>query len=134
MSVDPVEARERVVLVVDDDETFAEMLTWSLERRGFRPVVCATAESARDALGDPAVGAIVCDIELGAGVIGTALVNELRRQTGRRIPAVFVSGYRAEFVHLDDPRDGFLQKPFSFSDLADLLEQRLPSTDASTGG
>lgn len=113
--------------MVDDDETFAEMLTWSLERRGFRPLVCTTAEAARDALADPAcdVAAIVCDIELGAGVIGTALVAELRRQIGRLIPAVFVSGYRAEFVHLDDPLDRFLQKPFSFGELADLLDERL---------
>lgn len=114
-----------VVIVIDDDETFTEMLTWSLERRGFAPVACASAAAARQALRAHDVAAIVCDIELGAGVIGTTLVAELRRQTGRQLPAVFVSGYRAEFVQLDDDRDQFLQKPFSLADLADLLDERL---------
>lgn len=121
----PVAEAAPVVLVVDDDETFAEMLTWSLERHGFRPLACATPEAARAALASASVAAIVCDIELGAGVIGTALVAELRRQTGRPLPAVFVSGYRSEFVHLDDPGDVFLQKPFPFAELARLLAQHL---------
>ncbi|HWL42427.1 MAG TPA: response regulator [Ilumatobacter sp.] len=114
-----------VVVVIDDDETFAEMLTWSLERRGFRTVACSTPAAARTALLDHDVAAVVCDIELGAGVTGTALVAELRRQADRELPAVFVSGYRAEFVHLDDERDRFLQKPFALGELAELLTSRL---------
>lgn len=121
----PARVDHPVVIVIDDDETFTEMLTWSLERRGFAPVACATAAAAREALSTHHVAAVVCDIELGAGVIGTTLVAELRRQTGRELPAVFVSGYRAEFVQLDDERDQFLQKPFSLADLADLLDDRL---------
>ena len=114
-----------LVVVIDDDETFAEMLGWSLERRGYQALICTTPSAARTALVEHTVAAVVCDIELGAGVNGTSLVAELRRQASRQFPAIFVSGYRAEFVHLDDERDRFLQKPFTLTALIDLLASRL---------
>ncbi len=125
MSVAGDTSARPVVVVIDDDETFAAMLTWSLERRGFQPIACSTAAAARAALAAHDVAAVVCDIELGAGVMGTALVAELRRHAARDFAAVFVSGYRAEFVHLDDERDRFLQKPFGLGELADVLAGQL---------
>lgn len=113
------------VVVIDDDETFAEMLGWSLERRGYRALICTTPNAARTAFVEHNVAAVVCDIELGGGANGTSLVAELRRQASHAFPTIFVSGYRAEFVHLDDERDRFLQKPFSLSALVDLLDTRL---------
>ena len=109
-----------VVLVIDDDETFAEMLTWWLTTRGFAPLTCTSAAEARAAMSDRVV-AVVCDIELDDGVVGTTLVEELRRTAGHRAPAVFVSGHRSEFVEIDESRDRFLQKPFDLEALADLL-------------
>jgi DNA-binding response OmpR family regulator len=110
-----------VVVVIDDDETFVEMLTWWLSRRGFAAIACTTDTAAREAIAAHDVAALVCDIELGAGTIGTRLVAELRRQAGRDVPCVFVSGYRAEFVQVDARRDRFLQKPFDLSALSDVL-------------
>ena len=114
-----------VIVVIDDDETFVEMLTWWLSRRGFVPIACTTDTAAREAVAAHDVAALVCDIELGAGTIGTRLVAELRRQAGRHMPCVFTSGYRAEFVQIDDQRDRFLQKPFDLSTLSDALAESL---------
>lgn len=114
-----------VIVVIDDDETFVEMLTWWLSRRGYDPIACTTDAAAREAVAAHDVAALVCDIELGAGTIGTTLVAELRRVTGRDLPCVFTSGYRAEFVQIDDPRDRFLQKPFDLSSLSDALAECL---------
>lgn len=114
-----------VIVVIDDDETFVEMLTWWLSRRGFDPIACTTEAAAREAVAAHEVAALVCDIELGAGTIGTALVAELRRMTDRELPCVFTSGYRAEFVQIDEPGDRFLQKPFDLSALSDALAECL---------
>ena len=112
------------ILVVDDDETLLEMLTWWLEHHGYAVTACSTPAAAHAAIG-PHVQAIVCDIELGQGVIGTALVAELRRRLDHPIPTVFVSGYRAEFVRINtvDGTDHFLQKPFDLAELAAVLER-----------
>ena len=115
-----------VIVVIDDDETFVEMLTWWLSRRGYAPIACTADAAARAAVAEHDVAALVCDIELGAGTIGTQLVAELRRQAGRRLPCVFTSGYRAEFVQIADGRDRFLQKPFDLSGLSDALAECLP--------
>lgn len=114
------------LLVVDDDETFLEMLGWWLEHRGYAVTTCNNPRAAR-AAATAEVAAIVCDIELGEGVFGTTLVAELRHAIGRAVPAIFVSGYRAEFVPIDtgNGTDHFLQKPFDLAELADLVERCL---------
>jgi CheY-like chemotaxis protein len=77
-----------VIVVIDDDETFVEVLTWWLGRRGFEPVGCTTDHAAHAAVAAHDVAAFICDIELGAGTIGTSLVAELRRQAGRDVSAL----------------------------------------------
>ena len=111
-----------VVLVIDDDETFAEVLAWWLMAHGYDPVVCTNAVQAHAALSARRFAAVVSDIELGGGVIGTDVVAELRRSV-ESLPAIFVSGFREEFVDYDRDShlDAFLQKPFDL----DLLGQQL---------
>ncbi len=73
-------ALPRHVLVVDDEaEVAAAMVAW-LATQGCRTSVAADAQAARQALEDPSVDAVVCDVRLPGAMNGIDLVQALRQE------------------------------------------------------
>jgi CheY-like chemotaxis protein len=103
------------VLVVDDDRDVLEALAAVLEGWG---CVALCARTPLDALAqvrpDRKLDAVVCDLQLGGGVSGVALIETLRQAAGAALPALVVSAASAE--RRDDVRAAglaFLGKPVS---------------------
>ncbi|HVU36007.1 MAG TPA: ATP-binding protein, partial [Opitutaceae bacterium] len=137
-SLDPVltvRGQGRTVLLVEDDGAIREMVQTILEHQGYT-VIAAT--DAADALRRWRSNAelVLTDLVMPGSLDGRALAAELRCRRAD-LPVIFMTGYDAGLGGrpLDlGPRDGFLHKPFTrtqlFTLLAKLLTHR-PSARAS---
>jgi putative two-component system response regulator len=112
-----VEARERV-LIVDDDDSVRLLLGHILEREGYRCEQAATFTEARASLQESGFDVLVCDVRLPDGS-GLDLVEEAIAADGR-LAALVVSGL--DDVALGDRAlrigaYGYIVKPFSANDV-----------------
>lgn len=112
-------ASRPLILVVDDEESIADLLAEFLTSEGYRSVV---AHSGREALlcalrERPAL--ILCDW-LMPGMNGTQFLAELRRRPATaNIPVVMMSSMRPDQRNF--PGIPFLAKPFELDDVLDLV-------------
>jgi nitrogen-specific signal transduction histidine kinase/CheY-like chemotaxis protein len=118
------------VLVVEDDERVRRLTCRILEQYGFGVVETADGQTALDLLhgGDTAVDALVSDVVM-PGMSGPELVARARRERPD-LPVLLLSGFAAdEFPDIisgeSDPRQAFLQKPYSPEALATSIEELL---------
>jgi PAS domain S-box-containing protein len=118
------------VLVVEDDERVRRLTCRILEQYGFGVVETSDGQTALDILhgGDIAVDALVSDVVM-PGMSGPELVSRARRERPD-LPVLLLSGFAAdEFPDVvageNDPRQAFLQKPYSPEGLAIALEELL---------
>jgi CheY-like chemotaxis protein len=103
------------VLLVEDEDLLREILGENLTDAGLAVVMAATAEEALGAAGPgtgpPAV--VVTDVNLGPGMDGLALAEEVER----RWPGVGVVVVTGDWANLDRrpprPRERHLRKPFT---------------------
>ncbi|WP_250036328.1 response regulator [Paractinoplanes maris] len=117
-----------LVLVVDDDPDFQEMLTHTLKKRGFRVLTALDSETAmatcREHAG--AIDAMLADLSLPGDLTGG-----LARRVAAEFPGittVFVTGiprYIALGSGLVPPDAPYLEKPVSPDTLAGLLRTLL---------
>jgi DNA-binding NtrC family response regulator len=87
---DEVEAEHPCVLVVDDDATIRESLGLLLRKR-YRPILCASAREAVDAMSDTICAAIL-DIKMGKHD-GFWACNQIRSKSPD-LPVIFYSAYQ----------------------------------------
>lgn len=97
------------VLLADDNDRYAEVLTHDLEKRGVDEVIRAyTADEAvriLEAEGD-SIGAVVSDISMETQISGLKVLRAARKGTAPRIVAVATTGldstwaYRLNYVIL----------------------------------
>lgn len=81
------------VLVVDDDWIIVEGMKALLETAGYEVVTATKADEAFALLyGDNPPDGIVADYRLGGSVTGISLIEDARRQTGLRLPAIVITG------------------------------------------
>jgi CheY-like chemotaxis protein/two-component sensor histidine kinase len=118
------------VLVVEDDERVRRLTCRILEQYGFGVVETADGQTAIDILhgGDTAVDALVSDVVM-PGMSGPELVTRARLERPE-LPVLLLSGFAAdEFPDVmageNNPRQAFLQKPYSPEALAIALEELL---------
>jgi len=113
---------ERLIAVVEDDDSARSALGRLLEAGGFKTALFDSAESfiasrpLRDCL------CLVLDIHL-TGMSGIELQHRLHAE-GSSLPVVMVTGSRAEVVREHAERAGcfaFLLKPFSAESLLGVL-------------
>jgi two-component system cell cycle sensor histidine kinase/response regulator CckA len=124
----PSDASADCILVVDDEPDVLRALQRALRRRGF---AVATARHGAEALGvvrelGNRLSLIVTDVMM-PGMTGPALIEQLAR-AGMRVPVLFMSGHSAEHVLRADTltaRRRFLRKPFTLSELAELVDELL---------
>ncbi len=112
------------VLVVDDDEATALMVSRFLNKEGFEVITALDAGKALELLASEKVDAVVTDLMMPR-IDGRELVRQLRSDPKTRdLPVIMVTAYGSDEVAEAGLRDGaslFLAKPLDLSLLATVL-------------
>ena len=107
------------VLVVDDDESIAELLADLLEGEGYRAVIAHDGVSALEYARNERPDMVLSDCMM-PGLSGIQLAHELRRSpTTRSIALVLMSSSRPRDLSM--PNVPFLPKPFDIEDVLHLV-------------
>ncbi len=116
----------RSILVVEDDDEVAALVSEMVSQLGF---VCTRVASAGAALGALADGrridAVLSDVMMPGGVDGVELAQELRRRRPD-LPILLTSGYADAFLPRAEAQGlALLAKPYGSADLAAALGEAL---------
>jgi CheY-like chemotaxis protein len=117
----PAHGRDRfTVLIVDDDDSIAELLADLLEGEGYRALIAHDGMSALDCARNERPDMVLSDCMM-PGLSGTQLAVELRRSPATRsIALVLMSSSRPR--DLTTANVPFLAKPFEIDDVLALVE------------
>jgi CheY-like chemotaxis protein len=117
-----LEGRPRV-LVVDDDQTFAQALADAITERGWEGHPCSAVEDARQRVAGAGYSGLFVDLVL-SGTTGVAVLRHALAAVPRR-PAALMSGVHAGHTLIAEALElgpvVFVRKPISPSDLDDTL-------------
>ncbi|MBI4864432.1 MAG: two-component system response regulator CreB [Candidatus Riflebacteria bacterium] len=103
----------QTILLVEDEPSIAENISYALSTEGFAPRWCRTAGEAREALASTDVALIVLDVGL-PDANGFELAREIRQ--AHDVPIIFVTARSSEIdrvVGLEIGADDYVVKPFS---------------------
>ena len=106
------------ILVVEDEPSILDNITYSLETEGFEPHGCATGGEARAALLRGPWALVVLDVGL-PDIVGFDLCREIRRTSN--LPIIFLTARAGEVdrvVGLEIGGDDYMVKPFSPRELS----------------
>lgn len=101
------------ILVVEDESSIAENISYALSTEGYEPVLCETGKDALELLDAQNIGAIIVDIGL-PDISGFDLVREIRKKVDT--PVLFLTARTSEIdrvVGLEIGADDYVTKPFS---------------------
>jgi len=113
---------ERVVAVIDDDQSVRGAIRSLLRSLGFRVETFASAEDFLDAR--PGIGCLILDVRL-SGMSGLDLQQRLA-VTGDAPPIVFISAHADQVARQQALAAGaiaFLRKPFAEAALIDAVRR-----------
>ncbi|MBV9524152.1 MAG: response regulator, partial [Alphaproteobacteria bacterium] len=79
------------ILIVDDERRLAELLSASIADRGYRTIVCGSAEEALEAFDPVTIDLVISDLRM-PGLDGRTLLNEIRAQAPD-MPVVLITAY-----------------------------------------
>jgi CheY-like chemotaxis protein len=118
----PLDGR-RVILVVEDDATFAASLRGLVEDQGYACVVASTGEQALRLARDARPSAVLLDVGL-PDVSGLSVLERLKRDAStRHIPVHVVSGEERSASALELGAIGHLVKPARRDELLEAIER-----------
>jgi len=112
------------VLLVEDDDEVATLVTEMLQELGYRVTRTASAESALGALANERqVDLVLSDIMMPGAMNGLGLVKELKlRRPG--LPVLLTSGYAGAVIDsAQDENIGVLRKPYDINELDRALRE-----------
>ena len=113
-------AGARRVMVVEDQAAIRSLVVESLRREGLDVIEAVNGAAAERLAQEQAwIDLVVTDVVMPEQN-GPALVEALRRRWPE-LPVVYMSGYSGDDVPSGDERAGFLQKPFSLSDVREAV-------------
>jgi two-component system alkaline phosphatase synthesis response regulator PhoP len=113
----------RRLLVVEDDRTLRQALSFNLSREGYEVATAPDGESALDAARNPQLDLILLDVML-PGMSGVEVLRVLRRD-GVTTPVIILSAKGDEIdrvVGLKIGADDYVAKPFSRPELVARIE------------
>jgi two-component system alkaline phosphatase synthesis response regulator PhoP len=116
-------AVRRKILVVEDDRTLRQALTFNLSREGYEPVTAADSENAMAIARAQRLDLILLDVML-PGMSGVEVLRTLRRE-GVDTPVIILSAKGDEIdrvVGLKVGADDYVPKPFSRPELLARIE------------
>ena len=124
----PANAREKTVLLVEDDPDVRVVTAAQLRHLGYKVHAVANGMEAIDLIASPAnIDITLTDIVLPGGLDGVALVKEAMRARPK-MGVLCMSGYNPTEKHrkwLKVQNIAFLEKPFSSAHLAQALDAAL---------
>jgi DNA-binding response OmpR family regulator len=117
----PAAPPEQSILVVEDDEHIAKVLTFMLERQGYRVTHAADGRAASDYIAaNEAPDAVLLDVMLPY-VDGFEIVRLIRERAGwAQVPVLMLTAKNAEqdtVRALDAGANDFIAKPFQPNEL-----------------
>ncbi|MGH3744285.1 MAG: response regulator, partial [Mycobacteriales bacterium] len=101
------------LLVVDDEESFSEALTFMLKREGFEVAVADSGDGALEEFDRNGADLVLLDLML-PGVSGTEVCRQLRARSA--VPVIMLTARDSEIdkvVGLELGADDYVTKPFS---------------------
>jgi two-component system, OmpR family, response regulator RegX3 len=111
-----------LVLVVEDEESFSDALSYMLRKEGFEVAVCATGPDALEAFDRDGADLVLLDLLL-PGPPGTEVFRSLRERSD--VPVIMLSAKDTEAdkaVGLELGADDYVTKPFSWHELAARIQ------------
>lgn len=105
------------VLIVEDEESFAEPLSYLLGKEGFTAAVAANGQEALDEFDRNGADIVLLDLML-PGMSGTDVCKQLRQRSS--VPVIMVTARDAEIdkvVGLELGADDYVTKPYSAREL-----------------
>ena len=105
------------VLVVEDEESFSDALSYNLRKEGFEVAVAATGPDALDIFERNGADLVLLDLML-PGLPGTEVCRELRAKSS--VPVIMLTAKDSEVdkvVGLELGADDYVTKPFSTREL-----------------
>jgi two-component system response regulator RegX3 len=105
------------VLIVEDEESFAEPLSFLLGKEGFTAAVASTGQEALDEFDRNGADIVLLDLML-PGMSGTDVCKQLRQRSA--VPVIMVTARDAEIdkvVGLELGADDYVTKPYSAREL-----------------
>jgi two-component system response regulator RegX3 len=105
------------VLVVEDEESFSEALSYMLRREGFEVAVAATGPDALSEFDRSGADLVLLDLML-PGLSGTEVCRQLRQKSN--VPVIMLTARDSEIdkvVGLELGADDYVTKPFSSREL-----------------
>ncbi|NED98878.1 response regulator transcription factor [Phytoactinopolyspora halotolerans] len=105
------------VLVVEDEESFSDALSYMLKKEGFEVAVAATGDEALDEFDRAGADLVLLDLML-PGVPGTEVCRQLRQRS--TVPVIMLTAKDSEVdkvVGLELGADDYVTKPFSSREL-----------------
>jgi YesN/AraC family two-component response regulator len=122
----------RTILLVEDEELVGKYLEQLLEKSGWQVTAVRSGLRALDALASARFDAILCDLDLGAGLNGLEVFDRLPARSGGT-PFVVLTGHatseRCRNAFLRGVTD-FIQKPMSPVQLCATLDRAVASYGA----
>lgn len=114
---------DKILLIIEDDPAFAEILRDLIRERGFRCLIAGDGETGLHFADYYLPNAIILDVGL-PGMDGYAVMARLKQsQRTRPIPVHFISASDNSLQALRMGAVGFLTKPVSLERLTDAMER-----------
>lgn len=114
------------ILVVDDDSSIRNMLTFVLNKSGYEPTGVEDGESALDKLRKETFDLIISDIKM-PGISGIDLLKKIKAIDGE-IPVIMITAYASTDDAVEAMKLGaedYITKPFNIDELKILIERSI---------
>jgi two-component system response regulator AtoC len=115
--------RDRIILVVDDEERIRKLLETSFGHKGYKVRTAADGDAALEIV-DAGVDLVITDLRM-PGMDGMTLLSEIRAR-GLTVPVIIMTAYSTVDVAVDAMRNGafdYVSKPFDLDELEMLVER-----------
>jgi ActR/RegA family two-component response regulator len=117
------------ILLVDDDDAVRDMMTVSLERKGFEVVAAASVREALRLITAETFDILITDLHMPNPSDGFAVITSMRHTQPNAL-TLLLSGYPDVKSAMDTillQADEIILKPFEMAKLADLVHDRMLS-------
>ncbi len=115
----------KVILVIDDERVIRKIISFNLERKGYRSVLVESAHEAFEALAKGQIDLVLCDVNLG-GMNGFELCERVRAMDHyRALPFIFLTAKDSDenrTMAISVGADDFVTKPFNIDNLMLKIE------------
>lgn len=115
----------RQILIVEDDDDTAEMVSTLLKDEGFSPSTVATGKSALEIISQSPPNLVLLDLDL-PDIDGLEVLRRARERSS--VPVIVISGFNKEsdkVIALEAGADDYIGKPFSTEELVARIQALL---------